>query len=253
MTPSGYYETFWRSTPGSTWTPASGKITEDEQEFFFRYLQPGVSCLDYGCGNAKRYGASLAANGVDYRGFDISEHALREAEAAGLKVGQLSTEGKTTLPDEAVDTALCFEVFEHLMEPQQALAELQRCLKPGGHAIISVPNAAHYQQRLEFLLTGFWCPGGSPHTSRRSPWCDPHIRFFNPTMLRRLLREQGWEIVELRGERFSFCSLPVIWRKEHLHPLFEKLSLPFGWLGRVFPGLFSRRLFVVARKAAPQS
>jgi len=244
----GYYESYWKNAADAGWTPSSGGLTDDEKAIFSRYLPPGAMCLDYGCGNGQRYGRRLAANGVDYRGFDISAVALAESAASGLTVGQLSSDGKTTLPDGAADTALCFEVMEHLMEPQNALAEIRRCLKPGGHVAISVPNTGHYLQRIEFLLTGFWCPGGSPHTARKAPWTDPHIRFFSPHMMRRLVEAGGFEIVQETGEAFSFTSLPVVWRKPALHPLLGKLSLPLAWLGRVFPTLFSMRMFVVGRK-----
>lgn len=249
MTDSSYYEAYWKGVSGSEWTPSSGNATRDEKELFGKYLPPGACCLDYGCGNAKRYGLALATSGVDYRGFDVSEHALAEARAAGVNVNLLDADGRTSLPDATADTAICFEVLEHLMEPGRALDELRRCVKPGGHVLVSVPNTANFIQRLEFLFTGFWCPGGSPHTARREPWRDPHIRFYNPHTLRRLLAENGWEVVAFRGERFFLCSLPIVWRKKEFHPCLNWLSLPFAWMGRVFPGLFSWRLFVVGRKA----
>ena len=54
------------------------------------------------------------------------------------------------------DRALCLDVLEHLAfdEQPRALAELFRVLKPGGALLVSVPNLAHLQSRVQFLLRG---------------------------------------------------------------------------------------------------
>jgi SAM-dependent methyltransferase len=242
-----FYESYW-TKEADQWTPSSGSISVDERELFARHLPAGTRCLDYGCGDGIRYGKMLRERGVQHIGFDISANAVGQAKAQGLDVRLLTAEGQTSLEDGAVDAAICFEVLEHLMEPDRALREIFRCLRPGGHALLSVPNAAFYTQRLEFLLTGFFCPGGSPHTARKSPWCDPHIRFYNPAMFRNLAQSVGFEIAEARGEAFSFRSLPMVWRTKALHPLMDALSLPVSWLGRVWPSLFAGRIFLVAMK-----
>lgn len=41
--------------------------------------------------------------------------------------------------DDQFDTVLCTNVLEHVAEAGNAFIELARCLKPGGHLIISVP------------------------------------------------------------------------------------------------------------------
>lgn len=46
---------------------------------------------------------------------------------------------------------------------------------------------------------------------------------------------------------FSFAVLPWLYKMTALHPLLQKLSATFAWLGRVFPALFSPRLFIVVR------
>lgn len=44
------------------------------------------------------------------------------------------------LPDDSFDVVQCTQVLEHLVEHERAAAELVRVLKPGGHAIITVPH-----------------------------------------------------------------------------------------------------------------
>ena len=242
-----YYDSYWGKN--DEWNPDSGVNNPEEKQLFDRLLKPGMTLIDYGCGNGERYGRDMLARRIDYRGFDISEVALENAARLGLKVDRIGQDSSIPFSDAAADAAICFEVMEHLMEPDRALAEMHRALKPGGIAIISVPNAAIISQRLEFLLTGFWNPGGSPLTARRTPWRDAHIRFFNPAMLRRMLEASGFEFSFLFTQPFSLSVLPWCYKQTRLHPLLDAHSLPFAWLGRALPGLFAPRLFAVVRKA----
>jgi SAM-dependent methyltransferase len=162
----------------------------------------------------------------------------------------LDEEGRCGLPDGSADRAVCFEVLEHLMEPERALREISRVLTPGGLALLSVPNAGFVATRAEFALTGFLNPGGSPLTARRSPWCDPHIRFFNRATLRRLVESCGLEVVEERAARFTLADLPYVYRHAALSRFANRASAPVGRLSTLLPGVFGPRLFVVARRPA---
>ena len=46
----------------------------------------------------------------------------------------------TGLQDATYDSIFCTQVLQHLPEPQQALNEIARLLKPGGRAVIAVPH-----------------------------------------------------------------------------------------------------------------
>jgi SAM-dependent methyltransferase len=47
---------------------------------------------------------------------------------------------RTGLPDAQYDSVFCAQVLHALPEPEQALREIARMLKPGGKAILSVPH-----------------------------------------------------------------------------------------------------------------
>src|SRR5207237_10369769 len=68
----------------------------------------------------------------------------------------VATASLTALPfgDGSFDRALCLDVLEHLSYEDQprALAELHRVLQSGGELFVSVPNLAHLQSRVHFLL-----------------------------------------------------------------------------------------------------
>ena len=101
--------------------------------------------LDAGCGEGvlvDEYRDRLAIAGLD-------------ANCASERV----TQGSLTalpFPDSSFDRALCLDVLEHLQYEEQprALAELFRVLRPGGELLVSIPNLAHLQSRMQFLLRG---------------------------------------------------------------------------------------------------
>lgn len=243
-----YYDNYWQPRDG--WSPSGGVISEQERNLFARYIRPGKICLDYGCGNAARYGTTLTAEGVEYRGFDVAPTAVAAARENKVNAQVLTPDGRTTLPDDTCDVALCFEVLEHLMEPNVALAEIFRVLKPGGTALLSVPNSGLWTTRLEFFFTGYFNPGGSPLTARTTPWIDPHIRFFNPKLFARMVASSGFIVSRRSVEPFTFTTAPYLYRKAEWHGLLRKISAPFTFLSILFPGVFSARLFIEATKPA---
>ncbi len=110
--------------------------------------------LDAGCGEGvlvEEYANRLAIEGIDPNyGSDR------------VRTGSL-----TALPfaDGSFDRALCLDVLEHLTfeEQPRALAELFRMLKRGGELLVSVPNLAHLQSRVHFLLLGRLIRTASEH------------------------------------------------------------------------------------------
>jgi ubiquinone/menaquinone biosynthesis C-methylase UbiE len=70
-----------------------------------------------------------------------------------IKRGDLSS----ALPylDNAFDYVTCVEGLEHIENPQQAVREFARVLRPRGHLITSVPNIMNIEERLKWLLHGY--------------------------------------------------------------------------------------------------
>lgn len=240
------YDQYW-STAGQ-WATRAGQISAEEHVLFQKYVGKGKACLDYGCGDAARYPGLLVSLGASYTGFDVSQVAVTEARSRGLEAKLFRSDNSIDAPDNSFDVAVCLEVFEHLQDPEFACRDILRVLKPGGILIASVPNAAHWFQRLEFLFTGFFNPGGSALTARKAPWRDPHIRFFSRSLFRRLAQTCGFEIAGQLSENFSLRGLPYVYRSPRLGAVAGALSFPFGWLGKMLPSLFSGRLFIVACK-----
>src|ERR1700752_4960715 len=108
-------------------------------------LPPSTRVLDAGCGEGvlvTEYAGRLAIEGVD---ANYASERVHPGSVTALPYG----------PD-VFDRALCLDVLEHLTFEEQpvALAELRRVLRPGGELLVSVPNLAHLQSRVHFLLQG---------------------------------------------------------------------------------------------------
>jgi SAM-dependent methyltransferase len=159
--------------------------------------------LDVGCGNGSICGQSLLRT-YDYVGVDVSENAIAEARASGLSVRKIDDASCLPFASGTFDAALCLEVLEHLFQPQLAVAEILRILRPGGVFISTVPNAVYWRRRIEMLL-GRWNPIGDD-LSVDQPWRDPHVRFFNRCSLHRMLSYAGFRSVAVGGHSTEYAG-----------------------------------------------
>ncbi len=133
---------------------------------------------DIGCGD-KPYGDLLAPFVEEHVGIDHegTQHDRSRVDLTGTAYG-------IPAEDASFDSAICTAVLEHLEEPEQAIRECWRILKPGGHAVYTAPFIWHVHEEprdfyrysrygLEYLfqkagfeivelkaLSGFWTTFG---------------------------------------------------------------------------------------------
>jgi len=99
-------------------------------------------------------------------------------------------------PGGPFDAVVACELLEHLTEQGLFLRRLLRWIRPGGRAVLSVPNVGHHAI-VEDLLAGRWdyLPVGL--------LCSTHYRFFTRRTLEDVLRAVGladFEIIPQRTE-----------------------------------------------------
>ncbi len=100
---------------------------------------PRGGLMDVGCGN----GGNLAAArqlGWTAQGLEIDPRAVASARAAGLDVRQ-GDYGRLQEFQGVFDCLICSHVIEHVHAPLALLRAIHAALKPGGVALISLPNA----------------------------------------------------------------------------------------------------------------
>jgi SAM-dependent methyltransferase len=148
---------FWEKSPVSTaaidaepGTPAFFKLYDKLREVneppgFAKSLHEydqfaGKRVLEVGCGNAYTLG-KYAEHGGDVYGVDITETAVKVSrqrfEFQGLN-GDFRVGNAEDLPYEAdyFDCICSMGVLHHVPDPEKAVSEIYRCLKPGGRLIV---------------------------------------------------------------------------------------------------------------------
>jgi methionine biosynthesis protein MetW len=187
-----FYDAYWRTEGWATHPP------RELLALLARHVSANDRCLDVGCGDGGTSGVWLHEYAAGYVGVDISPSAVRMAADRGLDAQLIDDAAELPFDDASFDVAVCIEVIEHLFEPQRALSEIVRVLRPGGRLIVTVPNAAHWRNRLDLALLGRWNPRGD-HLSPSQPWRDPHIRFFSLGSLVSLMQRCGFAVLEHGG------------------------------------------------------
>jgi ubiquinone/menaquinone biosynthesis C-methylase UbiE len=99
--------------------------------------------LDLGCGSGT-YLPLLATRADTVVAVDFSPAMLAEARDACAYLAVTYIEGDATsvpLPAASFDLVICIGVLEYLPDALDGLREIARLLRPGGSAVVSVPNA----------------------------------------------------------------------------------------------------------------
>jgi SAM-dependent methyltransferase len=243
-----YYEGYWsEGNPlppgGGVWRPGLGELLPSLRELFDKHIPNGARCLDVGCGDGRCVGLWLHERGREYVGVDVSAAAIRRARSLGLDARQIDDATSLPFDNDTFDAVVCIEVLEHLFQPQVAASEIRRVLKPGGVLLATVPNIAYWRRRVDLALLGRWHPLGDS-LSVQQPWRDPHIRFFNPGALRRMLIGSGFASTYVGGHEGTLIGdLPLIRRFRRLESrwLYQRLE-------GLVPSLFGAHLHAIARK-----
>jgi SAM-dependent methyltransferase len=114
-------------------------------------LQPGERVLEMGCGTGVFLPALTRAVAPDglVIGIDHADSFLTEArqrvDAAGVgdRVAlEVADALQLPFPDGSFDTAHCERVLMHLEDPEAALRELRRVVRPGGRVVVAEPDSA---------------------------------------------------------------------------------------------------------------
>ena len=82
------------------------------------------------------------------RGLELNGECVRSCRERGFDVEQRSIEAFAEKAEKSVDAVCSFQVLEHAASPGTFLAAAFRCLRPGGIALISVPNSVGFLQRF---------------------------------------------------------------------------------------------------------
>src|SRR5947209_6564692 len=94
----------------------------------------------------------LSSLGFDVRCCDLYPEIFR---LRGIEIKRGDLNGALPYAAGEFDYVTCVEGIEHIENPQQAVREFRRILRPEGNLIISTPNILNIEERVKWLLYGY--------------------------------------------------------------------------------------------------
>jgi len=160
-------------------------------------VAPPGPIADLGCGPGA-HALALARRGYHVAGVDGSPRmvqvartrAAREEVDASFEV--YDVRAPLRFADASLGGVLAILVLQHLRHPAAFIAEIRRCLRPGGHLLITAPAR-----------------GSTPRTSQHLYWrlraacyhlVPGVVRFYDADSLTRLVQDHGLTVVECKAE-----------------------------------------------------
>jgi SAM-dependent methyltransferase len=139
-----------------TYAPARGslepvlaplrRLAERDRMRFVAGLERGATVLEVGAGDGG-FVARMRAAGLDAWGVDPSPAACAAAAAAGVEVSNAGIDDAEAAPA-SQDAVVLWHALEHLDDPAAAIDRVAGWLRPGGVAVVAVPNLAGLQARI---------------------------------------------------------------------------------------------------------
>jgi SAM-dependent methyltransferase len=124
-----------------------GLLLRERVRILRRVARPGrAEVLDVGAGRGGFVASALRA-GFRATGIEPSEQGATTATSRGAPVTRASIED-AEIARASIDVLTMWHVLEHLEDPAAALALVAGWLKPGGVAVIAVPNLDSLQARI---------------------------------------------------------------------------------------------------------
>jgi SAM-dependent methyltransferase len=161
-----------------------GSLLEAEHMARYRWagaLVEGKRVLDAGCGTG--YGSELLASqgAAEVLGVDVDADAIDSASRSDSRRATFAVADLRELPADLgeFDVVVCFEVLEHIAEPEAALDRLAAVLRTGGILVVSSPNRDVYPPGNPFHEHEFTPEELAESLSRRFA----HVK---------LVRQQDW-------------------------------------------------------------
>lgn len=145
--------------------------------------------LEVGCGTGATGALALARGRAGrYVGIELVESAALKARdvLSEVVIGDVE---RLELPWQpaSFDALILSEVLEHLIDPWGTLAKLAHVVRPGGLALASSPNIAHWRVIRELIMGRF-------ELADRGVFDRTHMRWFTPETFAEMFERAGFRI-----------------------------------------------------------
>lgn len=216
------------------------KQSKYSSHYFFRRLAgKGNDVLDIGCGEGF-FASTIAKHnrvvGIDF--LDEPEQRIAFDQYIKADLENSLQDAVEQLGERKFDKILLPDVLEHLRFPERLLQDCYRYLNPNGMLLVSVPNVANITVRLALLL-GQW------NYAERGILDKTHYRFYTFKTARRLLEENGYEVVQ---QLATVMPIELAIGLPPENPIMLVLNRILAFVTKLMPGLFGYQCIFVARR-----
>jgi SAM-dependent methyltransferase len=199
---------------GEAYDRAISTASKTSEHWFGRrdavlHFKASGALLDLGCGSG---GFLSAFKGPSWQlyGVEMSEYAAAIAHdrcGAQVFVGDVLD---APFQPNSFDAITCFNVFEHMYEPDAVLAQVAKWLKPGGVFYTMMPNIDSAATRI---FRSYWYALELPR----------HLYHFSPATLKKLGENSGLTVVSIKTHRELYFETSV---RYAVDDLLRKLGIP---------------------------
>jgi SAM-dependent methyltransferase len=150
-------------------------------------LKPGSRIVEIGCGRGE-LGYIMRDDPYTYVGYEPASGLSRFGQQHGVNVVHDFFKGEAAPPADAI---VIDNVLEHVLDPQGLLADAVTTLRPGGLAVVIVPNRNDLRQVSQgWRDTRHWIP-------------PDHINYFSMTDIERMFAYCGLDVKSLGFHAFT--------------------------------------------------
>lgn len=212
---------------------AIAKYYDNVNPTVLQELDPRAARIcEFGCGagalaravrernpNVHYVGVELMGDALAHAGTSLDVALLRNLDRTGDWAAD--PEMAAAMPLESFDHVVFGDVLEHLYEPERVLKQAVKRLRPGGSAVLCIPNVQHWTVFLQ-LLRGSWPQQDSGLFDRT------HIRWFALADMKKLLTGAGLVLEKIVARPARYADPEV---QKIAESMLEQLQVLAGTVG----------------------
>ncbi len=182
------------------------KFIEKEASASGAFLDAGAGTGPYSRIASPLYGKVYA---YEYNEAELEKARENLKSSRNIEFGEVDLR-KIPLEDESIDVFICSEVLEHIQDEELAAKELFRILKPGGKALISMPNKnSIFYRKIARMTQDLVLKKSSGEELSYGEWERIRHISFGSADIEKIVTDAGFRITKRHGANLIPLPTPI--------------------------------------------